>query len=94
MARSQPGHPGGAKISGMTRRQKAISLVVVLAVASLAAAVTLNVGWIVINARSVTSLIWGIVFFAIVIAGIILYTVFLVLEIERNEDVRKAFLGR
>ena len=70
----------------MTRRQKAISLVVVLAVASLAAAVTLNVGWIVINARSVTPLIWGIVFFAIVIAGIILYTVFLVLEIERNED--------
>ena len=70
----------------MTRRQKAIGLVVVLAVASLAAAVTLNVGWIVINARSVMPLIWGIVFFAIVIAGIILYTVFLVLEIERNED--------
>jgi len=70
----------------MTRRQKAISLVVVLAVASLAAAVSLNVGWIVLNARQATPLIWGIVFFAILIAGIILYTVFLLIEINRNAD--------
>jgi signal transduction histidine kinase len=70
----------------MTRRQKAISLVIVLAVASLAAAVSLNIGWIVLNARQVTPLIWGIVFFAIVIAGIVLYTVFLLIEINRNAD--------
>lgn len=70
----------------MTRRQKAISLVVVLAVASLAAAVSLNVGWIVITAEQITPLIWGIASFAVVIAGIILYTVFLVLEIKRNEE--------
>jgi two-component system sensor histidine kinase SenX3 len=70
----------------MARRRKAISLVVVLAVLSLAAAVTLNVGWIILNASRVTSLVWGIVFFAIVITGIILYTVFLLLEINRNED--------
>jgi len=70
----------------MTRRQKAITLVVVLAVASLAAAVSLNIGWVVLNASQVTPLIWGGVFFAIVIAGIILYTVFLLAEIKRNED--------
>ncbi|MGE0393111.1 MAG: sensor histidine kinase [Vicinamibacterales bacterium] len=70
----------------MTRRQKAISLVVVLAVASLAAAVSLNVGWIVLNAGQATPLILGIVFSAIVVAGIILYTVFLLIEINRNED--------
>lgn len=70
----------------MTRRQKAISLVVVLAVASLAAAVSLNVGWIVITAEQITPLLWGIASFAVVIAGIILYTVFLVLEIKRNEE--------
>lgn len=70
----------------MTRRQKAVSLVVVLAVASLAAAVALNVGWIVLNAGQVTPLILGIVFSAIVITGIILYTVFLLIEINRNAD--------
>lgn len=70
----------------VTRRQKAIGLVVALCVLSLAAAVTLNVSWIVINARRITPLIWGVAFFAIIIAGIIIYTVFLVLEIKRNED--------
>lgn len=70
----------------MTRRQKAVSLVVVLAVASLAAAVALNVGWIVLNAGQVTPLILGLVFSAIVITGIILYTVFLLIEINRNAD--------
>ncbi len=51
-----------------------------------AAALSLNIGWIVINARRVTPLIWGILTFALIIAGIIVYTVFLVLEIKRNED--------
>lgn len=70
----------------MTRRQKAITLVAVLAIASLAAAVSLNIGWVVMTAESVTPLIWGVIFFAILIAGIILYTVFLLLEIRRNEE--------
>jgi two-component system sensor histidine kinase SenX3 len=70
----------------MTRRQKAISLVVALAVASLAAAVALNIGWVVLYAGQVTPLILGIVFSAIVITGIILYTVFLLIEINRNAD--------
>ena len=70
----------------MTRRQKAIAFLVAFCVLMVAAAVTLNVGWIVINARRVTPLIWGILAFALIIAGIIVYTVFLVMEIKRNED--------
>lgn len=70
----------------MTRRQKAIAFFVALCVLMVAAAVSLNVGWIVINARSVTPLIWGILAFALIIAGIIVYTVVLVMEIKRNED--------
>jgi len=70
----------------VTRRQKAIALSVTLSVLLLAAAVALNIGWIVINARRITPLIWGVVSFAIIIAGIIVYTVVLVLEIKRNED--------
>lgn len=70
----------------MTRRQKAIAFFVAFCVLMVAAAVSLNIGWIVINARRVTPLIWGILAFALIIAGIIVYTVFLVLEIKRNED--------
>ena len=70
----------------MTRRQKATAFSVVLCVVLVAAAVSLNIGWIVINARRITPLIFGIVSFALIIAGLIVYTVFLVLEIKRNED--------
>ena len=70
----------------MTRRQKAIAFFVALCVVLVAAAVSLNVGWIVINARRVTPLILGVISFALIIAGLIVYTVFLVLEIKRNED--------
>jgi signal transduction histidine kinase len=70
----------------VTRRQKAIAFFVVLCVILVAAAVSLNIGWIVINARRVTPLILGIISFALIIAGLIVYTVFLVLEIKRNED--------
>jgi signal transduction histidine kinase len=70
----------------VTRRQKAIAFFVTFCVLLVAAAVSLNIGWIVMNARRVTPLIWGILTFALLIAGIIVYTVFLVLEIKRNED--------
>lgn len=70
----------------MTRRQKAIAFFVALCVLLVTAAVSLNIGWIVINARRVGPLILGIISFALIIAGLIVYTVFLVLEIKRNED--------
>ena len=70
----------------MTKRQKAIAFFVALCVLLVAAALSLNIGWIVINARRVTPLILGIISFALIIAGLIVYTVFLVLEIKRNED--------
>ena len=44
----------------MTRRQKAIAFVVTFCVVLVAAAVSLNVSWIVINARRVTPLVLGI----------------------------------
>jgi len=70
----------------VTRRQKAIAFFVTLCVLLVAAAVSLNIGWVVINASRVAPLILGIVSFALIIAGLIVYTVFLVLEIKRNED--------
>ena len=70
----------------MNRRQKAIAFFVALCVLLVAAAVSLNIGWIVTNAGRVNALVLGIISFALIIAGIIIYTVFLVLEIKRNED--------
>jgi signal transduction histidine kinase len=70
----------------VTRRRKAIAFFIALCVLLVAAAVSLNIGWILINARRVTPLILGIISFALIIAGLIVYTVFLVLEIKRNED--------
>jgi signal transduction histidine kinase len=70
----------------VTRRQKAIAFFVALCVLLVGAAIALNIGWVVINARRLTPLVFGIVMFALIIAGLIVYTVFLVLEIKRNED--------
>ena len=72
----------------MTRRQKAIAFFVALCVLLVAAAVSLNIGWIVITAERarVRVLVFGIITFGLIIAGLIVYTVFLVLEIRRNEE--------
>ena len=70
----------------MTRRQKAIGFFVALCVLLVMAAVGLNIGWIIANAGRITPIIFGVVLFALIIAGLIVYTVFLVLEIKRNEE--------
>jgi len=72
----------------VTRRQKAIAFFVALCVLLVAAALSLNVGWIVITAERAPMrvLVFGIITFGLIIAGLIVYTVFLVLEIRRNEE--------
>ena len=55
-------------------------------------AVALNVGWILLNLREVVVLVLGIIFFALIITGLILNTVFLVREIRRSEQ-HDAFLN-
>jgi two-component system, OmpR family, sensor histidine kinase SenX3 len=70
----------------VTRRQKAIAFFVALCVLLVIAALLLNIGWVITNAGRITPIIVGIVLFALIIAGLIVYTVFLVLEIKRNEE--------
>ncbi|WP_251106755.1 sensor histidine kinase [Alloacidobacterium dinghuense] len=48
-------------------------------------AITLNVGWIILNWRRVWPMVVGIPFFALLIAGLVLNTIFLVREVRRNE---------
>jgi signal transduction histidine kinase len=70
----------------VTRRQKAIAFFVALCVLLVAAALSLNIGWIIANAGRIPLIVLGIVLFGLIIAGLIVYTVFLVLEIKRNEE--------
>ena len=49
-------------------------------------ALALNVGWILLNWRAAALLILGIVFFGLIITGLVLNTTFLVREIRRNEQ--------
>lgn len=70
----------------MTRRQTATVAFIVLCVVLVAAAVSLNVGWILASGREVLPLVLGALAFALIIAGIIVYTVFLVRELRRTEQ--------
>ena len=58
----------------------------------LGVAVTLNVGWIILNWRRFVPMLIGIPFFALLIAGVVLNTIFLVREVRRNER-HDAFLN-
>ncbi|MBM3809124.1 MAG: HAMP domain-containing histidine kinase [Acidimicrobiia bacterium] len=70
----------------MTRRQTASIVFVVLCVVLVAAAVTLNIGWIIVNGRRVAPLVVGVTTFTLIIAGLIVYTVFLVREMGITEQ--------
>ncbi len=72
-------------VSGEIRRQKVL-LVGLLGALLIAVAVALNIGWIVVNWRTGLLLLVGIVSFAVLIAGLILNTTFLIREIRRTEQ--------
>ncbi|MBX3244870.1 MAG: HAMP domain-containing histidine kinase [Acidobacteria bacterium] len=74
------------------RRRKSVIFFLVLGISLSILAVALNVGWILLNLREVVLLVFGIIFFALIITGLILNTIFLVREIRRSEQ-HDAFLN-
>jgi two-component system, OmpR family, sensor histidine kinase SenX3 len=70
----------------ISSRRRAIAFFVVLGVCLVLLAVGLNVGWIILNWREGVLLFLGVVFFALLIAGMIVNTSFLIREIRRNEQ--------
>lgn len=74
------------------RRRKTAIFFLVLGISLSILAVVLNVGWILLNLREVALLIFGVIFFALIITGLILNTIFLVREIRRSEQ-HDAFLN-
>jgi signal transduction histidine kinase len=76
----------------LTRRHGAIATFITLGVLLAGLAVFLNIGWILINKERVALMVLGIIFFALLIAGVVLNTIFLVREVRRN-DRQDSFLN-
>ena len=70
----------------ITRRTKAIAFFIALGACLVALATALNVGWIIFHWRQVIPLVLGIILFGLLIAGLVMNTIFLVREIRRNEQ--------
>ena len=75
----------------MRRRKTAIFFLIFGIILSILA-IVLNIGWIILNLREVAMLVLGVIFFALIITGLILNTIFLLREIRRNEQ-HDAFLN-
>jgi len=67
-------------------RQRRAIFFTVLGICLVAAAVTLNVSWLIINWREGMMIVFGSIFFLVIIALGIVNTTFLVREIRRNEQ--------
>src|SRR6476661_11034923 len=67
-------------------RRRSVIFFTVLGICLVALAVALNVSWVVLNWRMGVLAILGVIFFLLIIAGMVLNTIFLVREIRRNEQ--------
>jgi signal transduction histidine kinase len=78
----------------MTRggRSTSIAVFVFLGTALAAGALSLNVGWVIVSWQHVGLLVAGLIVFPLVIAGVVINTIFLVREIRRNEQ-HEAFIN-
>src|SRR5436853_4520808 len=70
----------------ITSRAKTIAFFITLGACLVGLAIALNVSWILLNWRQVVPLVLGIIFFGLIIAGLVVNTIFLVREVRRNEQ--------
>jgi signal transduction histidine kinase len=70
----------------ITGRRRSVIFFTVFGICLVLIAVALNVSWIVINWRTGVLALLGAIFFLLIIAGLVLNTIFLVREIRRNEQ--------
>lgn len=68
------------------RRRKSVAFFITLGASLVLLAIALNVGWILLNPTEVVLLVLGIIFFVVLIFGLVLNTTFLIREIRRNEQ--------
>ena len=70
----------------ITSRRGTIVFFLCLGIGLVAMAIALGTGWTILNWRQGVLLFFGIIFFAVIIAGMIVNTSFLVREIRRSEQ--------
>lgn len=70
----------------LTRRRGVTAFFIVMGVCLTALLIALNITWIHLSGRRLALDILGVILFAILIAGVVLNTVFLVREVRRNEQ--------
>jgi signal transduction histidine kinase len=68
------------------RRRKSIVFFITLGACLVVLAIALSFGWIILNLTELALLILGIIFFIVLIFGVVLNTTFLIREIRRNEQ--------
>ena len=69
-----------------TGRKKSIAFFIALGTGLILVAILLYVGWVLLNWRTGILLFLGVILLAVIIAGVVLNTTFLVREIRRNEQ--------
>lgn len=74
------------------RRRKTVIFFLVFGISSITFAVALNIGWILLNLQEVVLMVFGIIFFSMIITGLTLNMIFLVREIKKSEQ-QNAFLN-
>ncbi len=70
----------------ITGRRRSVIFFTVFGICLVSIAVALNVSWVVLNWRMGVLATLGVIFFLLIIAGMVLNTIFLVREIRRNEQ--------
>lgn len=78
-----PFYNTGVRIAG---RRKTVIFFITFCACLVALALALNVGWILLNWRQVALMVLGLVFFVLIITGLVLNTTFLIREVRRNEQ--------
>lgn len=66
-------------------RHRSIAFFTALGACLVVVTILLYVGWVLLNWRTGILLVAGVLLFALIIAGVVLNTIFLVREIRRNE---------
>ncbi len=69
----------------ITRRRGTIALSITLGAILVGVTIYLNISYIILHEGRVLSLVFGILLFALLAAGVVLNTIFLVREVRRNE---------
>jgi len=77
---------GDALMMRIQSNRKSVYFSIALGACLVALAVALNSVWVVFHWRQVAMLVFGVIFFVLIIAGLVLNTIFLVREIRRNEQ--------